>query len=38
MFYDFIYLDSTLLDITSNNEMKKKKGFTFENFVIFKHI
>jgi hypothetical protein len=31
-------LGSMLLCITSDDEMTKKKGFTFANFVIFKYI
>jgi len=34
-----MHLDSALLHITNNNEIAKKiKGFTFENFVIFRYI
>jgi hypothetical protein len=40
--YVFIYLGSTLLLTTSDDEITKKKEkekrFIFENFVIFKYI
>jgi len=37
--FNFNYLGSVLLHIISDDEMtKKKKGFTFEDFVIFRYI